>query len=112
MRYQLELTIQLLQIPQITEKQEKLKLNAPPLLLRTLQITEMRLFLRLKVLQITETRGGGLRDAEPTNHGNANVFAVECPTNQGNASRGHRWGVCVICKVLLLGVARRKELFP
>ena len=46
-------------------------------------------------------RGGGgwrgLRDTEPTNH--------------GNASRGHKGDVSVICRVLLLGVARRKELF-
>ena len=56
--------------------------------------------------------GGGLSDAEPTNHGNANVFMVESPTNHGNASRGHKGDVFVICRVLLLGVARRRELFP
>ena len=47
----------------------------------------------------------------PTNHGNTNVFMVESPTNHGNASLGHKGDVFVICRVLLLGVARRRELF-
>ena len=44
----------------------------------------------------------------PANHEKARFFAVESPTNYGNAFRGHKRAVSVICRVLQLWIARRK----
>ena len=48
----------------------------------------------------------------PANHGKARFFAVGSPTNYGNAFRGHKGAVSVICRALLLWIARRKYANP